>query len=112
MRKTIVRLLYGFIGLLILAVLAITALIGYDFLFPSQRITDFANVTYPGPQGTTLNGYLARPGDGEPGPALLLIHAFYGLDQDIIRRAVQRAAAETVVVASPSAVHHAVSIQG
>ncbi len=87
MRKTIVRLLYGFIGLLILAVLAITALIGYDFLFPSQRITDFANVTYPGPQGTTLNGYLARPGDGEPGPALLLIHAFYGLDQDIIQKA-------------------------
>ncbi len=68
-------------------VVLIAGVIIFDNLFPSQRVTDFTNITYPGPDGTTLQAYLAKPDGDGPFPSVLLIHEFYGINQDIIQKA-------------------------
>lgn len=78
------------IGLLALAAsgLLITAgLIAADTLSPSQEAADFANVTFPGPGGTQLYGYLAQPEGVVSPPGILLLHHFYGLDEDAVGKA-------------------------
>lgn len=87
MKKMITRILTGLLAILILAVAAIAALIGYDAAFPVQRATDFTNITYPGPDGVTLNAYLARPATSGAGPAILMVHEFFGINADIIKKA-------------------------
>lgn len=72
------------VGLLLVAVAGV---ILYDSLFPAQTAADFTNLTYPGPDGVTLQAYLTKPqGDG-PFPAVLLVHEFFGINQDIIQKA-------------------------
>jgi carboxymethylenebutenolidase len=63
---------------------------------------DFANTTFPGPDGEPLLGYLARPeGPGEY-PAVLLIHEWWGLNQGITIMA-DALAREGYVVLAPDA---------
>ncbi len=44
---------------------------------PAER-----NVSYPGPEGVTLSGYLAVPQGSGPFPAVLMIHEWWGLNKD------------------------------
>lgn len=74
-------------GLLGLSVLALAGLIGYDTLFPGEKVAELTNVTYPGPDGITLQAYLAQPEGPGPHPAVLMVHEFYGLRKDIIKKA-------------------------
>ncbi len=39
--------------------------------------------SFPGPGGVTLKGYLAQPQGSGPHPAVLLIHEWWGLNQDV-----------------------------
>ncbi len=87
MKKIFTRFLLGLTAVLALAVLSVAALIAYDIAFPSQRVTDFTNVTYPGADGVTLHAYLAQPKNQETSPAVLMIHEFYGINADIIKKA-------------------------
>ena len=65
-------------GILILAVFGATGLVfAQDPLAPGKR-----NVTYPGPGGVTLQGYLATPRGSGPFPAVVMIHEWWGLNQD------------------------------
>ena len=50
-----------------------------DPLAPGKR-----NVTYPGPGGVTLQGYLATPRGSGPFPAVVMIHEWWGLNRDTI----------------------------
>jgi carboxymethylenebutenolidase len=88
-------------------------LIGFAYLLPAQAqiLPVNPNVTYEGPGGITLRGYLALPGDrppdeslyGEPRlPAVLLIHEWWGLNQDIAQRA-EALANEGYLVLAPDA---------
>lgn len=50
---------------------------------PSQPV-DAASVTYGSVEGTPITGYLARPADAtEPLPALIVIHEWWGLNDNI-----------------------------
>lgn len=40
------------------------------------------NVSYSGPKGITLHGYLAKPSGNGPFPAVLMIHEWWGLNKD------------------------------
>lgn len=61
------------------------------------------NVTYRAPDGTTLEGYLALPESGSgPFPAVLMIHEWWGLNQDIAALA-DALAEEGFVVLAPDA---------
>jgi carboxymethylenebutenolidase len=41
------------------------------------------NVSYPGPGGITLHGYLALPPGSGPAPGVLMVHEWWGLNRDI-----------------------------
>lgn len=96
------RTLLGIVILIAASVLVLAGIILYDSAFPAQRVTDLTNVTYSGPNGVTLHGYLARPTGNGPHPAVLMIHEFYGLNRDIIKKANLLADQGYVVLAADS----------
>ena len=51
---------------------------GQDIMEPGRTY-----VTYPGPGGVELHGYLALPPGSGPYPAVLMIHEWWGLNRDI-----------------------------
>ena len=65
--------------MLIAAVLlsSAAALFAAEPMEPAER-----NVRYPGPDGMTLEGYLAVPEGRGPFPAVLMIHEWWGLNRD------------------------------
>jgi carboxymethylenebutenolidase len=66
--------------LFIIPALLITAgglAFGQDPMAPADT-----NITYPGPDGVTLNGYLAVPSGSGRRPAVLMIHEWWGLNRD------------------------------
>lgn len=98
--KTLLRILLGLVSLVLLAVLVIAGIIVFDTLSPAQRASDFTNVEFTSPEGVRLQGYLARPSGNGPHPAVLLIHAFYGLNADIVAKADRLAEQGYVVLAA------------
>lgn len=87
LRKLLLRIAQVVLVILGLLVVAIAGVILYDSLFPAQTAADFTNLTYPGPDGVTLQAYLARPDGAGPFPAVLLVHEFYGINQEITQKA-------------------------
>ena len=92
--------------ILSLAVAAAIVLVGCVSLEDTVTTQATPNVTYAGPDGLTLNGYLALPdaasadsGAG-PYPAVLMIHEWWGLNQDVTILA-DALAAEGYVVLAP-----------
>jgi carboxymethylenebutenolidase len=81
------RLILAFLAVAGIFILILGGLIAFDSLFPAQRAAEFANVTYPGGSGITLQAYLARPESPDPTPAILLVHEFYGLNESITKKA-------------------------
>jgi carboxymethylenebutenolidase len=86
-RKLLTRILITAGVLLAVFVLAIFGIIAFDSLFPAQRASDFTNVTFSGPDGITLQGYYTQPAGEGPFPAILMVHEFFGLNEDIIKKA-------------------------
>ena len=100
--RTITRIIAGILGIAFIGALVVAGIIVFDSVFPAQRVTDLTNVTYAGPDGARLHGYLARPAGNGPHPAVLLIHEFYGLNRDIIKKADLLASQGYVVLAADS----------
>ncbi len=93
-------------GIVLLVVLigGLTLLLGpvlYE-LVAGPKATDFTNVTYPATDGTTLHGYLAEPAGEGPFPAVVLIHEWWGIGEDITLIA-DELASEGYVVLAPDA---------
>jgi len=63
---------------LLLALLAAGTAFAQDIMEPGRTY-----VTYPGPDGVTLHGYLALPPGSGQHPAVLMIHEWWGLNRDI-----------------------------
>jgi carboxymethylenebutenolidase len=53
-----------------------------DMMEPAQT-----NVSYEGPNGVQLQGYLAEPSGSGPFPAVLMVHEWWGLNKDTARLA-------------------------
>jgi len=86
-RRILGRIAMGVLGLLVATVAVIGGIILYDTVFPSQRVTDFVNVTFTGSEGVMLRAYLARPAGAGPHPALVMVHEFFGLNEDVVKKA-------------------------
>lgn len=67
---------------------------------PSAEGLESGAVTYPGPDGETLSGYLARPEGGEARPAVLVLQEWWGIN-DNIRDIANRFAAAGYVALAP-----------
>ena len=87
LKRIVTRVLLGVVALVVLGALGLVGIIAYDTVNPSQVATDFTNTTFPGPDGIMLNAYLAQQAAPGPHPAVLLIHEFYGINEDVIRKA-------------------------
>jgi carboxymethylenebutenolidase len=84
--------------LLLLALATAGAFAQEDMMAAAER-----NVRFEGPDGTTLGGYLATPPSGSgPFPAVIMVHEWWGLNNDIARLA-DALAAEGYVVLAPDA---------
>jgi carboxymethylenebutenolidase len=99
MTKTLVRIGAGLVGLLLLLIVGVAAFITISAA--TDPTTDaVANMTFTGPDGTAINGYIATPeGDG-PYPAVLMVHEWWGLNAEITELA-DRMAEEGYVVLAP-----------
>jgi carboxymethylenebutenolidase len=75
MNKRLGLAMIGVPALLMLA--AAGTVFGQNALDPGER-----NVTYPGPNGVSLQGYLATPRSSGPSPAVVMIHEWWGLNHD------------------------------
>jgi carboxymethylenebutenolidase len=61
-------------------------------------------VEYPDTDDGTLMGYLARPSDGEPGPGVIVIQEWWGVDEHI-KEVTRRFAQEGYVALAPDLYH-------
>jgi carboxymethylenebutenolidase len=95
------RIGLGLLALLAGLVLVVAGLIAYDGVF-GRDVTAVTNTTYPGPDGQTLHGYLAQPDTPGPHPGVLLIHEWWGLNEEITALADELASAGYVVLAPDS----------
>jgi len=82
-------------GITLLLALAAGPAFAQDPMAPAQ-----ANVRFAGPGGVTLRGYLAVPPGAGRHPAVLMIHEWWGLNQDIAALADALAAQGYVVLAA------------
>ncbi len=98
-RKIISSILLTIIGIFGVIILVITGIITYDSLLPSQTAIDFTNITYTGKNGQELNAYLTKPEGNGPFPAVIMIHEFFGINQDIILKADELAKQGYIVLA-------------
>lgn len=80
--KWILRIGGVLIGLLLLGVLVMAGLVIFDAVSGPQT-ADYTNVSYPGPDGTELIGYLTQPPGEGPFPAVLMLHEWWGLNKGI-----------------------------
>jgi len=87
LRKLLVRILLIVLVVVGLLGLTVAGVILFDSLYPAQTAADFTNVTYPGPDGVTLRAYQAQPEGEGPFPAVLLVHEFFGINEDITQKA-------------------------
>jgi carboxymethylenebutenolidase len=95
------RIGLGLLALLAGLVLVVAGLIAYDGVF-GRDVTAVTNTTYPGPDGQTLHGYLAQPDTPGPHPGVLLIHEWWGLNEEITALVDELAGAGYVVLAPDS----------
>ena len=92
-------LLWGVLGLVLIGILALGGPALYEAA-TGVTATEFTNRTFPAADGATLHGYLAEPEGAGPYPAVLLIHEWWGLNEDITRIADALAAEGYVVLAA------------
>jgi carboxymethylenebutenolidase len=99
--KLLRRVLLALVIFLVVLVVGVVGVIVADSMFGAQA-TDYTNVTYPGSDGATLHAYLAAPeNDGEgPWPAVIMVHEWWGLNEEIVELA-DVLAAEGYLVLAP-----------
>lgn len=94
------RRILGLFGTVIgLLIIVLIGFIVIDAAFGDSP-TNYTNITYPGDDGETLHGYLARPETPGPHPAILLIHEWWGLNAGMTVLAEALAAEGYVVLAA------------
>lgn len=97
--KWIGRILLGLLALILVLVVVVAGFIYYDSVTAATP-DELTNTSFVGPDGTTMNGYLATPDEPGSHPAILLIHEWWGLNHGMTVLA-DALAAEGYVVLAP-----------
>lgn len=90
--------------LLITLLMAVVLLIGsiwIDGFFAKGRLDGLTNLSVTADDGTEIRAYLVKPEGAGPFPAVVMIHEFYGLRQEMIGKA-EALAQEGYVVIAPN----------
>jgi carboxymethylenebutenolidase len=89
-----------FTGVFLLTCVLFLALsIAFDALTGRSRMDTLANIQIPNPNGAPVAGFVAQPQTDGVFPAVIMIHEFWGLKDDIIGKAKALADQGYVVVA-------------
>ena len=94
------KVLLGFLAVLLVVVIVVAGLIIYEGTQGSARLEAITNTRVPNPNGPEIRAYVARPSTPGPHPAVIMIHEFFGLNDEIIGKA-QALADEGYVVVAP-----------
>lgn len=92
------RLLYTVLALVLVSIVLLAGIIAAEVAFGRQA-KNFATVSFPSADGVTLVGYLQQPSGLGPFPAIIMVHEWWGLTEDLIEKANQMAAQGYVVLA-------------
>jgi carboxymethylenebutenolidase len=87
MRRYLKIALLVVVCMLVLGVAVLGAAIAWDVLFSGRSARQFANAEFSSSDGNTLHAYVAMPIGNGPHPAVLLIHEWWGLNEDTVAKA-------------------------
>ena len=90
------RILISLVLLLVISAVLLAGIVWAEASF-GQQAKDLSNTSFPGPDGTTLVGYLQTPPGPGPFPTVIMIHEWWGLTNPLIEKANQMAAQGYVV---------------
>ncbi len=85
--RTVLRILGGLLIALLAVVVGVAASVPLGGLVARGRVAELTNTTLPGVTGPDVAAYVARPPGEGPFPAVIMIHEFWGLREDVIRKA-------------------------
>ncbi|HUG33983.1 MAG TPA: dienelactone hydrolase family protein [Anaerolineales bacterium] len=69
-------------------IVGLAALVAFDYAAGRDRIDAVTNVTIPGLNGSPdVRAYVAKPEGEGPFPTVIMIHEFFGLNEDILSKA-------------------------
>ena len=100
MWRIVKKVLLGFLAVVLVVVVLLAGLIIYEGTQGNARLDAITNTRIPNPNGPEIRAYVARPSKPGPHPAVIMIHEFFGLNEDIIGKA-QALADEGYVVVAP-----------
>ena len=97
--KIIKRILLGLVGIIVALVLFVVGSIVVEGALGSGRIDALTNTKIPNAAGPEVRAFVARPSTPGPHPAVIMIHEWWGLKEDIVGKAKALAEEGYVVVA-------------
>ena len=92
------------LGLVIVVLTLVVLLFGsiiVDGFFSQSRLEPLTNMKVAAADGTEIRAYLAKPNGDGPFPAVIMIHEFYGLRPDMLKKA-EALADEGYIVIAPN----------
>jgi len=98
--RIVKKVLLGFLAVVLIVVVFVAGLIIYEGAQGNARLDAITNTRIPNPTGPEIRAYVARPSTPGPHPAVIMIHEFFGLNDEIIGKA-QALADEGYVVVAP-----------
>ncbi|NTU63104.1 MAG: dienelactone hydrolase family protein, partial [Chloroflexi bacterium] len=90
----------GFLAVVMVVVVLVGGLIIFEGTQGNARLDAITNTRIPNPTGPEIRAFVARPSTPGPHPAVIMIHEFFGLNDEIIGKA-QALADEGYVVIAP-----------
>jgi carboxymethylenebutenolidase len=102
MLKLLKRVGIGVLALGALLVMGVLGTVVVDSALMGGRVAALTNTTIPNSTGPEIRAYVARPKTPGPHPAVIMVHEFWGVKQEINDKA-DALAAEGYVVVAPDA---------
>jgi carboxymethylenebutenolidase len=97
--KWLKRLLLGLLIVVAALALFLVASVVVDAWRGGDRVAALTNTAIPADGGATVAAYVAQPAGEGPFPAVIMLHEFWGLQEEIVEKADALAAEGYVVVA-------------
>lgn len=99
--KTVKRILLVLFSLVLVLIIFLAGSIAIDFLAGKERIRAVTNTIIPGQNGAPdVRAYVATPPGEGPFPVVIMIHEFFGLNENIVGK-VEGLAQEGYLVVAP-----------
>jgi carboxymethylenebutenolidase len=110
MKRIVTRILIGSVIVIAVIIALVGGSVVYEGTQGASRLDAIINTRIKNPNGPEVRAYIARPKQAGQYPAVIMIHEFWGLNQDIIGKA-EALAQEGYVVVAPDVFRGGTSAQ-